>query len=75
MIIGVPKETKTNENRVALVPAGCEAFAAAGHTVIVEKGAGLGSGFPDDAYSEVGGRLVPSASEVPSPPVSSRNGS
>ena len=57
MIIGVPRETKTNENRVALVPAGCEAFVAAGHTVVVEKGAGLGSGFADDAYAAVGGRV------------------
>ncbi len=64
MIIGVPKETKTNENRVALVPAGCEAFVAAGHSVILEKGAGVGSGFPDDAYAAVGGRVVPSAGEV-----------
>jgi len=64
MIIGVPRETKTNENRVALVPAGCEAFVAAGHTVIVEKGAGVGSGFADDAYAAVGARLVPSAGEV-----------
>ena len=64
MIIGVPKETKTNENRVALVPAGCEAFVAAGHTVILEKGAGVGSGFPDEAYSAVGGRVVATAAEV-----------
>ncbi len=64
MIIGVPKETKTNENRVALVPAGCEAFVAAGHTVYLEKGAGVGSGFPDDAYAAVGGRLLATAAEV-----------
>ena len=51
MIVGVPRETKTNENRVALVPAGCEAFVSAGHSVCIEKGAGLGSGFPDDAYA------------------------
>ena len=64
MIVGVPKETKTNENRVALVPAGCEAFVGAGHGVVVEKGAGVGSGFPDDAYAAVGGRIVPTAAEV-----------
>jgi alanine dehydrogenase len=64
MIIGVPRETKTNENRVALVPAGCEAFVAAGHTVLLEKGAGVGSGFADQAYAAVGGRVVASAAEV-----------
>jgi alanine dehydrogenase len=64
MIIGVPRETKTNENRVALVPAGCEAFVAAGHEVYVERGAGVGSGFPDDAYAAVGGRVMASAREV-----------
>ncbi|MDQ2768290.1 MAG: alanine dehydrogenase, partial [Gemmatimonadota bacterium] len=42
MRIGVPKEIKTNENRVALVPAGCEALVGEGHTVIIEKGAGEG---------------------------------
>ena len=45
MIIGVPKEIKTNENRIALVPAGAESFVGQGHTVYVEKGAGVGSGF------------------------------
>jgi alanine dehydrogenase len=64
MIIGVPKETKTNENRVALVPAGCEALTAAGHTVYLEKGAGVGSGFGDDAYAAVGGRLLPTPEEL-----------
>ncbi|HSM98101.1 MAG TPA: alanine dehydrogenase, partial [Gallionella sp.] len=47
MKIGIPKEIKTNEKRVALVPAGAAALAAAGHTVIVETGAGLGSDFTD----------------------------
>ena len=54
MQIGVPKEIKTNENRIALVPAGAEALVAAGHTVFIEAGAGLGSGFPDEAYTAVG---------------------
>jgi alanine dehydrogenase len=44
MKIGIPKEIKTNENRIALVPAGAEALVAAGHMVIVEAGAGLGAG-------------------------------
>ena len=59
MRIGVPKEIKTNENRIALVPAGAEALVAAGHTVFVEAGAGLGSGFPDDAYTAVGATIAP----------------
>src|SRR5215210_3480087 len=64
MQIGVPKEIKTNENRIALVPAGAEALAAAGHTVLVEQGAGLGSGFTDEAYQAVGSVIVPTADEV-----------
>ncbi|HEV7836928.1 MAG TPA: alanine dehydrogenase, partial [Gemmatimonadaceae bacterium] len=51
MKIGVPKEIKTNENRVALVPAGAEALVTAGHTMMIEKGAGDGSGFPDSTYT------------------------
>ena len=58
MLIGVPKEIKTNENRIALVPAGAEALVAAGHTVLIEQGAGLGSGFPDDGLQR-GGRHDP----------------
>jgi alanine dehydrogenase len=64
MILGVPKEIKTAENRVALVPAGAEALAADGHTVLVEQGAGLGSGFADDAYRTVGATIAGSADEV-----------
>ncbi len=64
MIVGVPKEIKTAENRVALVPAGAEALAADGHTVLVEQGAGHGSGFGDDAYRVVGATLVGTAEEV-----------
>jgi len=64
MIIGVPKEIKTNENRVALVPGGAEALAGAGHTVYVEKGAGEGSGFPDDAYVAAGATILDTADEV-----------
>jgi alanine dehydrogenase len=64
MIIGVPRETKADENRVALVPAGCEALVAAGHEVLLEKGAGAGSGFGDDAYAAVGATLLPGAPEI-----------
>jgi alanine dehydrogenase len=64
MIIGVPKEIKTNENRVALVPAGAESLTAQGHTVLVEQGAGLGSGFPDASYIAVGATIIPTADAV-----------
>jgi alanine dehydrogenase len=64
MIIGVPKEIKTNENRVALVPGGAEALVHAGHTVYVEKGAGEGSGFLDSAYEAAGAKILPTADEV-----------
>ena len=64
MLIGVPKEIKTNENRVALVPAGAEAFATAGHKVLVEKGAGVGSGFEDAQYVAAGATIAPDADAV-----------
>ena len=59
MLIGVPKEIKTNENRIALVPAGAEAFVTAGHSVFVESGAGLGSGFTDETTRRSGRRSCP----------------
>ena len=61
MRIGVPKEIKTNENRVALVPAGAEALIGAGHQVAIERGAGEGSGFSDDMYTAVGATIAPDA--------------
>src|SRR5436305_612465 len=64
MKIGVPKEIKTNENRVALVPAGAESLVAAGHSVTMEKGAGEGSGFLDTAYTAVGAKIGPDADTV-----------
>jgi alanine dehydrogenase len=64
MLIGVPKEIKTNEDRVALVPAGTEALVAAGHQVFVEQGAGVGSGFTDEAYAAAGAVILPTADEV-----------
>jgi len=64
MIVGVPKEIKTAENRVALVPAGAESLVGDGHTVLVEQGAGLGSGFPDEAYRAVGASVAGSADDV-----------
>jgi alanine dehydrogenase len=64
MKIGVPKEIKTNENRIALVPAGAESLITAGHSVLVETGAGLGSGFSDDDYTSVGAKIAPDAATV-----------
>src|SRR6478609_3104623 len=64
MKIGVPKEIKTNENRIALVPAGAEQLVAAGHSVLVEHGAGLGSGFADDLYTSAGAKIAPDAATV-----------
>ena len=64
MKIGVPKEIKTNENRIALVPAGAEALIANGHSVLVETGAGLGSGFPDSDFTSVGAKIAPDAATV-----------
>ncbi len=56
MIVGVPKEIKTAEHRVALVPAGVESLVGDGHAVLVEQGAGVGSGFGDKAYRAAGAR-------------------
>lgn len=64
MLIGVPKEIKTNENRIALVPAGAEALVNAGHTVFVEGGAGKGSGFTDEDYASAGAQILGSADDV-----------
>jgi alanine dehydrogenase len=64
MKIGVPKEIKTNENRIALVPAGAETLVSAGHSVLVETGAGLGSGFSDEDFSSVGATIAPDADTV-----------
>src|SRR5437867_327204 len=64
MKIGVPKEIKTNENRIALVPAGAESLVGAGHKLLIETGAGVGSGFPDEAYTSVGAKIAPNAAAV-----------
>lgn len=64
MIIGVPKEIKNNENRVALTPAGVVSFLNAGHTVLVEKDAGLGSGFTNEDYAKAGAEIIESAAQV-----------
>lgn len=64
MIIGVPKEIKTEENRVAVTPTGVAAFVARKHKVLVQTGAGLGSGLTDRAYESAGATIVDSATEV-----------
>ncbi|MBD8015416.1 alanine dehydrogenase [Microbacterium sp. APC 3898] len=64
MIIGIPKEIKNNENRVAITPAGVDAFVRAGHQVIIETGAGLGSSFTDEDYIATGAKMVGSAQEA-----------
>ncbi|WP_413377495.1 alanine dehydrogenase [Alkalihalobacillus sp. 1P02AB] len=64
MIIGIPKEIKNNENRVAMTPAGVVSLKNAGHEVLVEQNAGLGSGFEDAVYLEAGATIIPEAKDV-----------
>lgn len=64
MIIGVPKEIKNNENRVAVTPAGAAAFVKNDHQVYIQKSAGLGSGFADEDYTKVGAQLLDTIEEV-----------
>lgn len=64
MQIGVPRETKDSEFRVGLVPAGVHALSHAGHSVLVEKDAGEGSGFSDSEYVAAGATIIPSAQEL-----------
>jgi alanine dehydrogenase len=64
MIIGTPKEMKEAEYRVALVPAGVELLCQAGHRVLVERSAGLGTGIPDKEYRSAGAEIVGSAEEI-----------
>lgn len=64
MIIGVPKESKRDEYRVAMLPVGVEELTRGGHRVLIEKGAGIGSGITDSEYAEAGAVLVASAAQV-----------
>jgi len=59
VIIGVPKEIKNNENRVAITPAGVQAFINNGHTIVIEKSAGEGSGITDKDYEAAGAKILP----------------
>src|SRR5258707_14946502 len=64
MRIGVPRETKTDEHRVALPPAAVRELTEHGHDVLIEAGAGVDSGMPDDEYVAQGARTVPDANAV-----------
>ncbi|MFO0658819.1 MAG: alanine dehydrogenase [Polyangiaceae bacterium] len=64
MKIGVPKEIKTREYRVGMTPAGVKALTSRGHEVVVEQGAGLGSGLSDEKYVAAGARIVPTAADA-----------
>jgi alanine dehydrogenase len=64
MIVGVPREIKENENRVAVVPSGVETLTTFGHQILIERGAGTGTGISDAKYSDAGATLVDDASEV-----------
>lgn len=64
MRVGTIKETRTEEYRVGLTPSGVGALVSAGHEAYVERGAGIGSGFPDEAYTEAGAKLAATAAEV-----------
>ena len=64
MIIGVPKEVKSDEYRIGMIPGGVELLMQAGHSVLIEKNGGVGSGISDDEYTHVGAEIVPTAAEV-----------
>jgi alanine dehydrogenase len=64
MIVGIPKEIKNNENRVAITPAGVKAFSQTGNQVLVQKSAGLGSGIQDSEYIQAGANIIGTAEEV-----------
>ena len=64
MIVGIPTERKNNEFRVALTPSGAHELARVGHTVLVQRGAGVGSSFPDEEYERAGAKLIDTANQV-----------
>ncbi len=64
MLVGVPKEVKPDEYRVAMTPVGVEELTRSGHKVVLQTGAGLGSGISDDEYRACGGEMVATADEV-----------
>jgi alanine dehydrogenase len=62
--VGIPKEVKADEYRVAMMPVGADVLVRGGHEVLIEADAGIGSGFPDEAYTKVGAKIVATAQEV-----------
>ncbi len=64
MIVGCVKEIKNNEFRVGMTPANVKAYVNAGNEVLIEEGAGIGSGFTDEEYANAGARICPTAKEV-----------
>ena len=64
MIVGIPKEVKSDEYRVSMVPVGVEELTKAGHKVLLQAGAGMGSGISDDQYATCGAEIVESAAEI-----------
>ena len=64
MVIGVPKEIKNNEKRVSIIPFGVEDLKKSGHSILVETGAGAGSGFDDDLYLNSGAEIIESSTEI-----------
>ncbi len=64
MIVGVPREIKVDEYRVAMLPVGVEELVGRGHTVLIEKGAGLGSGLPDEDYETHGAEIIDGPQEI-----------
>jgi alanine dehydrogenase len=64
MIVGILKEIKIKENRVSMTPAGVDLMNQHGHTVLVEKNAGAGSGFVDEMYIRAGGKIVKTPPEI-----------
>jgi len=64
MRVGVPKEVKSDEYRVAMMPVGADVLVRAGHEVFIQEHAGIGSGFADEDYAKVGAKIVPTAEEI-----------
>jgi alanine dehydrogenase len=64
MIIGILKEIKSEENRICMTPAGVEVMVKSGHQVLVEKSAGAGSGFTDDAYTRFGAKIIDTPQQI-----------
>src|SRR3954468_9069096 len=64
MIIGVPREIKSQEHRVGLIPSTATTLTRKGHTVLVQKGAGVGSGYTDEAYTQAGARIIDDAAQL-----------